>query len=473
MGRNKKITAFLYSTVIVFAAASCNVQKTNYVHLYVDQPDSLNRDASVSKLDSAATAEDVAAGYEPKQDFERDSINAPCCHGKSKDSLVQKEVLRALSEISHSGKRTHIKLDSIQNILRGHIDSVHSKQATQRVHPSDSQTVNKPDTVFIDRPIPATEETAPKEENEERQAKNDTILILKTQLKNSANTIYKTDTIYRERSIPASNETTNKQESVTSIRKEVTAKNDTIQRLKAQLNAKPMPPAKTDTVNAKRPFTVANITNLKEENTNTTSKELAAKNDTIQLLRVQLNANPKALSKTDTVYVERPLSAALDEAPVQENADALREELDAKTERITQLESQLKAQQKWVVPTNSGLSEEKSKNFLILGIDTFLLTAFYELGVAIPKNQVLDSLKGILKTKEVLRVELSGYTDSSGDPKFNKQLTRARLDFISSEISSGELKDKIYFQNFGESFASEKSIAEERKIEINIITKSQ
>ncbi|MEX2597839.1 MAG: hypothetical protein WEC59_13020 [Salibacteraceae bacterium] len=427
MDGNKKIIVLFSYLVIVGASISCSVQKTNYVHLYVDQPDSVSQDPSFLKIDSSPIKERTVVDYSPKQAFKSASNATTCCLEHQNDSLMHKELLRRLSEISHSEKLLHIKLDSIQDILSAYLDSVHSKHESQpTLHQPDNQTINKPDTVFIERMVTQREVIESKQEfadeiRNEKGAIIDTIVILQTQSSAQPKTLSKTDTIYLEKSIPASTETS--------------------------LNR----------------IDVAAYKN-----------EIASKNDTIQILRNQLYAKPKTLAKTDTLYIEKPINATFKPALDQDNAtDAIRKELNEKNERIIQLERQIEALQKSLITKETYPKSEKPEEYLILDTDTVSLTAFYELSKTVPKNQVLDSLINILETKEVLRLELSGYTDSSGDPKFNKQLTRARLDFIASEISSFELKEKIFLQNFGESFASEESIAEERKIEITIYIKPE
>ena len=65
---------------------------------------------------------------------------------------------------------------------------------------------------------------------------------------------------------------------------------------------------------------------------------------------------------------------------------------------------------------------------------------------------------------------LSGYTDSSGNARINKEITNKRLNYLSENITPWISKEKIFFQNFGDVFSSDQMITDERRIEIRILT---
>ena len=71
----------------------------------------------------------------------------------------------------------------------------------------------------------------------------------------------------------------------------------------------------------------------------------------------------------------------------------------------------------------------------------------------------------------MVKATLSGYTDSSGDEIINKEITNRRLNYLSEIIAPWIEKENIFFQNFGDTFASDIVIKEERRVEIRIYTK--
>ena len=105
--------------------------------------------------------------------------------------------------------------------------------------------------------------------------------------------------------------------------------------------------------------------------------------------------------------------------------------------------------------------------------DTTLFVAYYLRGKIKPieEEKILQQIKELNRDKIVVKVTLSGYTDSSGDKIINKEITNRRLNYLSEMIVPWIAKEKIFFQNFGDIFASDTIIDDERRVEIRIYTK--
>ena len=83
----------------------------------------------------------------------------------------------------------------------------------------------------------------------------------------------------------------------------------------------------------------------------------------------------------------------------------------------------------------------------------------------------MKQIKDLCSNKNVLKITLSGFTDSSGNEKINKAITNKRLTYLSENIIPWISEEKIYYQNFGDVFASDTVVNDERRIEIRIHTK--
>ncbi|MBN2819450.1 MAG: hypothetical protein JXP36_10795 [Bacteroidales bacterium] len=105
--------------------------------------------------------------------------------------------------------------------------------------------------------------------------------------------------------------------------------------------------------------------------------------------------------------------------------------------------------------------------------DTILLVAYYEQGEIKPleEESILKQIKEFCSSKNVTKIELSGYTDSSGNELINKEITNTRLNYLFEKIIPWIAKEKVFFQNFGDAFASDRAVINERRIEIRIHTK--
>ncbi len=189
---------------------------------------------------------------------------------------------------------------------------------------------------------------------------------------------------------------------------------------------------------------------------------LQVKNDTIAMLRNQVNELKKyAELKADTVYVTRE-TAGSPVAENQQNDQLSRQPMRSKDEQIMPGKD------------TTILARQDEKDEPLTGItDTTLFVAYYLWGEIKPieEEKVLQQIEELFRNKVVAKVMLSGYTDSSGGEIINKEITNRRLNHLSEMIVPWIAKEKIFFQNFGDVFASDIVKEDERRVEIRIYTK--
>ncbi|MFN3756440.1 MAG: hypothetical protein ACK4RM_05760, partial [Flavobacterium sp.] len=97
-----------------------------------------------------------------------------------------------------------------------------------------------------------------------------------------------------------------------------------------------------------------------------------------------------------------------------------------------------------------------------------VFTAYYQIGQTQPKNEIVTSLIEALENNKINKVELAGFTDSTGTVAVNKRITNTRINYIYNKITPLVPIDRIYIQNFGQNFASETRVDEERRVEIKL-----
>lgn len=254
----------------------------------------------------------------------------------------------------------------------------------------------------------------------------------------------------------------------------VKAKNETIALLQNQLNAL------QDEVAGK--FQQAQVTRepLEAEPLDKQQAELftqqlfQAKNDTILFLRNKLQNLQLQPREIDTVYIEKEhkeLQEGKEPAEKQEDTgvQALQDTINLLKTRVLKLEEQILPGMDTTAPARQ---LEKDAPYTAT-TDTTLLIAFYRLGEIKPleEESILLQIEELCRNKKVDRITLSGYTDSSGNAKINKEITNRRLNYLSEMIIPWIARDKIFYQNFGDTFASDMILITERKIEIRIFTK--
>ncbi|MFN3639466.1 MAG: hypothetical protein ACK4UK_00975 [Flavobacterium sp.] len=97
-----------------------------------------------------------------------------------------------------------------------------------------------------------------------------------------------------------------------------------------------------------------------------------------------------------------------------------------------------------------------------------VLTAYYQIGQTQPSKEIMTSLMEALENNKINKVELAGFTDSTGTVAVNKRITNTRINYIYNKIIPLVPLDRIYIQNFGRNFASETRVDEERRVEIRL-----
>jgi outer membrane protein OmpA-like peptidoglycan-associated protein len=198
---------------------------------------------------------------------------------------------------------------------------------------------------------------------------------------------------------------------------------------------------------------------------------IAAQNDTINRLKNQLKSqNPtdslkiqKSLTTVPFIVQNRSIDSVANQNPMVRN------------DSIQGLKKNLVAAPKVIQFTtvDTVFVEKKVTEIQLKTIEPLTFITFYDLGKTEPNNNVLDEIIPILKAENVIKVELSGFTDSTGNAAFNKQLTDKRLNFVQSTIKQFVPIKNIFVQNFGQTFASQKSLNDDRKVEIRIYLKNE
>lgn len=207
-----------------------------------------------------------------------------------------------------------------------------------------------------------------------------------------------------------------------------------------------------------------------------TLQQFQAQNDTIKFLRSQLRNPQLQAHKSDSGYIEnksKEMQPAKELIAKQKPSDiqAIKDTLQLHKTRVTSI----------VEPSLPGkktpalaMQDEKDVPYKAKP-DTALIIAFYERGEIKPFEQasVLKQIKELSSNKNVTKITLSGYTDRSGNAKINKQITNKRLNYLTEKISLWIPEEKIFFQNFGDVFASDTMVSDERRIEIKIYAKQR
>lgn len=197
---------------------------------------------------------------------------------------------------------------------------------------------------------------------------------------------------------------------------------------------------------------------------------LQSQNDTIQLLRSQLR-NAQQVSQTeDSIYQKHaynefePENNQVDQSRSYDAVWSLQDSVAMLNTRVKQIEAD-----NLVDKAPSEIAQASLKGV----VDTTLIVVFYEKGRIQPFDEakVLKQLKDLSSTKNVLNLTLSGYTDSSGSAIVNKEITNKRLNYLSEQIQPWISKEIIFVQNFGDVYASDEVLSDERRIEIRLLTK--
>jgi hypothetical protein len=251
-------------------------------------------------------------------------------------------------------------------------------------------------------------------------------------------------------------------------------KNDTITMLRNQLNElKKHTELKTDTVYVIRETTGSPVTE-NQQNDQLIQQLLRSKDEQINNLQNQLDQLQLLAQKRDTVYIEKEVKEELSLKEItgqqkETGFQSLHDTISLLKSRVLSLEEQIMPGKDTTIPERQDEKDEP-----LTGItDTTLFVAYYLRGKIKPieEEKILQQIKELNRDKIVVKVTLSGYTDSSGDKIINKEITNRRLNYLSEMIVPWIAKEKIFFQNFGDIFASDTIIDDERRVEIRIYTK--
>lgn len=295
--------------------------------------------------------------------------------------------------------------------------------------------------------------------NKRIQVNNDTFVLLRKQLNELQNfDIKKPDTVYVVRDTVNSPIEESRQTDYLSQQR-LEFMDEQIQRLQNQLNALRNAPVRTpQQTNISR--APAQVQPLSSRQTDQLTLQLfQAQNDTIQFLRSQLRNLQPQPHKRDSLHVATQKATDL---------QALHDSIQLLKTLVLSLEEQIQPGK-----VTKALANKIERNAPSRAeSDTTLIIAFYERGEIKPlgEESVLKKVKELCGNKNVTKITISGYTDSSGSEIINKEITNRRLNYLSEMIIPSIEKEKIFLQNFGDSFASDKMVSDERRVEIRILT---
>ena len=455
MDGNKKIIGIVIISAIALALFSCRVQMPTYAGLYVDN--------SIPHSDSTA----YIGGVPPDMMDTTAIIEAE----EKNDSHPAKEMIMVSSD--------SIYLYEVKNQLKLIADSV--QLLSHQVFELQKQLAGINDTsVTGEKPQLFRQADGSQKEADLKQllrVKNDTIAMLRNQVNELKKyTELKADTVYVIRETAGSPVTENQQNDQL-IQQLLRSKDEQINNLQNQLDQLHLQllPQKRDTVNVIQETAESPVTE-NQQNDQLIQQLLRSKDEQINNLQNQLDQLHLQLlpQKRDTVYIEKEvkeLQSVKEIAGQQKETgfQSLHDTIKLLKSRVLSLEEQIMSGKDTAIPARQDEKDEP-----LTGItDTTLFVAYYLRGKIKPieEKKILQQIKELNRDKVVAKVTLSGYTDSSGDKIINKEITNRRLNYLSEIIVPWISKEKIFFQNFGDVFASDIVIEDERRVEIRIYTK--
>jgi hypothetical protein len=456
MDGNKKLIQFGFAAVIVFLIVACSAQKPNYGSLYVatTPPEPTSFDTNSNLVLNKPT---VAAIIEFKKNVPID------------DSLIHKEDLDMLAAVANFLQSMHSMLDTTyfgsstnafmkdeSNATFFISDSLYLKR-TERYRLNNNVTI-------LDQPIAkerkdsnkkvVTETTLNQLESEkvvvspnEVFTKNDTTFVSNrtTEIASRPNKIE--EITISKQAVPESTTNGQAKEANKKMQQQLGAKDVTIQALERQLQFQATPATKTEVIYVDKSVPVVVYKNKTQENTSPIKQE-------------STKAVPKTVDEDVPLAVPIPLLVKNDTNQVMEK------ELQIKNDSIQELNKRLLAKQEMKIDTVYKYKSSIEK--VGVALDTVIVTAYYKIGQFQPNAGLLDSLNVVLKEKTIVKVEISGFTDSSGNAAINKRLTESRINYIYTRLKPYVALNKIFVQNFGQTFASEESVAEERRVVVKV-----
>jgi len=424
MDGNKKITGIVFAAIIALAITACKVQSPGYVGLYIDNLKSINDtiypgEAPLNMLDTALN------------------------HVVNPTSFIDAKLL-------------DYQMNELQKQLAVIPEPGFTGEKQQQFLPRDSLQTEVDFRQLI-------------------QDKNEKIFELQKQLNELQNFgIIKSDASYVIRETVKSPIAKSQQSDYLS-QQMLMDTNDKIQKLQKQLNSMQNTAFRTPRQSNIRRET-SQVQPLSKRQTDQLNLQMfQAQNDTIQILKSQIQNLQLQLQKRDFVYIEKeakemqPAKELVAEQKVSDPFQELQNTIQLLKNRVLSLEEQnlsVKETPALAIQDEADVPHKVTR-------DTTLLVAYYKLGETKPIDleSVLKQIKEIYINKNVTKITLSGFTDSSGNATINKAITNKRLNYLSEKMTPWISKEKIFFQNFGDVFASDTIVSDERRIEIRIHTK--
>jgi hypothetical protein len=509
MDGSKKIAGIVFAGIMTLAITACKIQPPGYVGLYVDNVTSVND--TINPPEAPLNMVDIAMPHVVRTTTVMEAeppVFLPLAEEMayiSPDSAYQhevKELLKALTDSVHLLRQqthelqkqmvempdTSVRREKLQDARP--LDSLHTAVDSGQLIQVKKEPVDLLGNQVTELKTPAGRKTDTVNILEEKakqprgdsvntdfrttqvlQDKNETIEVVRKQLNEPQNSgIIRTDTVYvsRETVKPRVAESQQNEQLNLQLLRE---KDEQIQMLKSQLGT-----MQHATAGAPQPIHIimepAQVQPLKSQQSDTTLMQLLqAKNDTILFLQSRLQNLQLQPQKRDIVFSEKEAKETqpVEEFVAKKKATDLQVSQDTmrmlKT-RVLSLEEQILRSKD--TPALAGKEQKDVPNTALT--DTTLLIAYYELGEIQPlkEESLLKQIKELCRKKTVANITLSGYTDRSGNEIINKEITTRRLNYLSGMIIPSVTKEKIFFQNFGDTFASEMVVNEERRIEIRI-----
>ena len=429
MVRCKKIIAIAILGILVFSLPSCKVQQHRYVSLYLDNS---------MPIEDTPEASETLFVLHDVDSFQLIDSTTTKVYSKSKDGL-QPEILS-----SDTGT-----LD-ITNFENRAVDSIYIAEARQLM-----------------------------------QQKNDSIGLLKKRISNLENQeTPATDTVYITKevikTVLADNyENYNDKDTSATL----VVQSDSIKFLQNQIIAlqNQKTPAPDTVYITKEVIKMVSSDNSENYNEIDTSAPPIAQSDSIKLLLNQIIALQKQKTiAPDTVYITKEgLKTVPADSSENTNDKETSARLVAQSDSIKLLKNQIVGlqNQKTTAPDTVYIKKEVIKtvpadnNKAVSNIDTITIVAYYEMGSIAPAggDSILHELKRLISTKNVLKISISGYTDISGNRNINKAITSKRIVYFVERLTPVFPVENIYSQNFGDAFASDSILANERKLVFSVI----
>ncbi len=189
------------------------------------------------------------------------------------------------------------------------------------------------------------------------------------------------------------------------------------------------------------------------------------------LQQTQFRTQYSPLIVTDSIFLKNEAPLQLRAAIKNDSILIVTYDSVSNNELVQRLYQEIPARQNQIGKGDFIFTDPVEGNEMEEKIDTTLIILYYEMGKTTSDSYSLESLNELLRNENITKIEISGYTDASGNKAINERITNSRINYMYSKISSYISVKKIFTQNFGETFASETIIPEERKLEIRIFDK--